>query len=123
MPNQHFNWFINFPHTPLTWGIFIYMKEIYNDLEWEIDELPIGCSTPDEFFENSFRAKTTCPECGNDIRGTAQIWSDHEDMINCWLERVDYDPCEECGYPEDVYDEYEEDDDETDENTNNPQNQ
>ena len=85
------------------------MTETYDGLEWDIDEFPIGSSTPDEFFELDFRAKAKCPECGNTINGTAHFWSRDEDMSMSWLDRVDYEPCEEC---EDENKEEEEFDDE-----------
>jgi hypothetical protein len=104
VPNQHFNWFINFPHTPLTWGIFIFMiTETYDGLVWEIDEIPIGSSTPDEFFELSYRAHATCPN-GHVIRGTANYWSRDEAFVAPWLSSIEYEPCEECEYEEAIDD-------------------
>lgn len=86
------------------------MRETYNDLDWDIDEMPIGSSTPDELFEVSFRATAQCPECGSTIHGTANYWSMEEDMSMAWLHNVDHEPCESC--EEDLPDE---DDDEFDE--------
>jgi hypothetical protein len=80
------------------------MTEIYDDLTWEVDELPIGSSTPDELFENSFRASTTC-ENGHTIEGVAYYWSHFENMSDAWLSHIEYDDCEECE------DESEDDDD------------
>lgn len=82
------------------------IHEIYDDIEWEIEEIPIGFSTPDEFYENSFRAYGTCDN-GHKIEGTALYWSRDDDMSGAWLERVDYDECEECA-EEDEDDEDEE---------------
>lgn len=76
------------------------MTEIYDDLTWEIGETPVGFSTPDDLFEYSHRATTSCPHCGVEISGTAQIWSRNENMIGAWLERVDYEPCH-CDEKED----------------------
>lgn len=70
------------------------MRETYDDLEWEIDETPIGSSTPDELFELSYRATTKCPTCGDEIRGTANYWSREEDMSNTWLNNIEYKECE-----------------------------
>ncbi len=67
--------------------------EQFDGLDWEIDDFPIGCSTPDEFFETSYRATATC-ECGNEISGVAQYWSRDPDGISSWLERIDYEPCD-----------------------------
>lgn len=72
------------------------MTEEYDDLEWEINDFPIGSSTPDEFFENSYRATAICQGCGNKIDGTANYWSRDESMAAAWLESVDYKPCEYC---------------------------
>ena len=57
-------------------------REIYDELEWSIGELPIESCTPAE-----------CPECGELIEGTARYWS-REGVLGSWLERVDYEPCE-----------------------------
>lgn len=84
------------------------MQENYDGLEWEIDDFPCGSSTPDEFFELSFRAKTKCPECDEAIYGTANYWSRDEDMSNCWLDSIDHEECECC---ENKKDEDEEEDD------------
>lgn len=70
------------------------MTEIFDDLTWEVQTIPIGSSTPDWFFELSYRAVAKCPKCGEEIDGTAQYWSKSEDMTNDWLERIDYEPCE-----------------------------
>jgi hypothetical protein len=86
------------------------MQETYNDLIWDIDDIPIGSSTPDEFFELSYRASTSCPDCGNTIDGTAQYWS-REEGSGSWLERVDY---ESCPCEEEVEDDYDYEDDEPD---------
>lgn len=83
------------------------MTENYDDLIWEIDDLPIGSSTPDELFELSFRAYTTCDN-GHKIEGVANYWSRYGDMSQAWLNSIDYEPCEECEL--DNEDEYYEDD-------------
>lgn len=70
------------------------MTETYDDLQWNISDMPVGCSTPDELFEYSYRAETKCPNCGESISGTAQYWSREEDGNSSWLERIDYAPCE-----------------------------
>lgn len=69
------------------------MIENYDGLDWDISDIPIGCSTPDELFEYSYRAESECPDCGTPINGTAQYWSRDEDGVSSWLERVDYEPC------------------------------
>jgi hypothetical protein len=71
-------------------------QETFDDLEWDISEMPIGSSTPDEFVEFSYNATAICPNCGKKIEGTAQYWSDK--IGRTWLERVDYEPC--TGYDE-----------------------
>lgn len=71
------------------------MTETYDGLEWEIDDFPIGSSTPDEFFELSFRAYATCDN-GHKIEGEAHYWSRDDDMSGAWLDSIDYEPCEEC---------------------------
>ena len=68
-------------------------REIYDELEWSIGELPIESCTPDEFVEFSYNATAECPECGELIEGTARYWS-REGVLGSWLERVDYEPCE-----------------------------
>ena len=68
----------------------------YDDLQWEIGEVPISSSTPDDKFELSYRATTQCPKCGNEIPGTANFWSREEDMSNAWLSDIDYEECEFC---------------------------
>lgn len=78
-------------------------KEIYDDLEWEIGS-PIGSSTPDDKFEVTYQATAICPNCGAEIEGEAQYWSDDEDMSNEYLARVDYQPCE-CSEDEEEEDE------------------
>lgn len=70
------------------------MIEAYNGIEWEVEEMPIGSSTPDEMFEISYRAKGKCPECKNEITGTANYWSQDENGNNARLSNVDYKPCE-----------------------------
>lgn len=72
------------------------MTENYDGLLWEIDEIPIGSSTPDELFEYSYRAKAECPECGGKIHGTANYWSREDDMSGAWLSSIDYEECENC---------------------------
>lgn len=72
------------------------MTETYNGLVWEIDDFPVGSSTPDEFYELDFRAKANCPECGSTIDGTAHYLSRSDDYSNSWLDRIDYNPCEQC---------------------------
>ena len=79
--------------------------EIYDDLTWEIDETPIWYSTPDEFFEVTFKATTVC-ENGHEIEGEAHYWSRDDDMSGSWLERIEYEPCLEC---EDMEDDEEDD--------------
>jgi hypothetical protein len=79
-------------------------QEEYDSLIWEIDDYPIGSSTPDEMFELVFRATTTCNECGDNIEGKASYYSRYPDMSDMSLAHIDYEPCE-C----------EEDIDETDE--------
>lgn len=69
--------------------------EHYNGLTWEVDELPIGSSTPDEFYELSYRAYATCPN-GHKIEGVANYWSRDETMILSWLDSIHYDECEQC---------------------------
>lgn len=66
--------------------------EEFDGLEWEVDDFPIGSSTPDEFYELSYNATATC-ECGEKIEGTAQYWSRDPDMIPAWFSHVDYEPC------------------------------
>lgn len=66
--------------------------EIYDDLTWDIGEIPIGSSTPDDFFELSYNATTNCPNCNEEIHGEAQYWS--RDESDYYLERIDYDPCD-----------------------------
>lgn len=88
--------------------------ENYDGLTWEIDPFPIGSSTPDEFYELSYRAYSTCPN-GHKIQGTANYWSRDESMAAMWLDSVHYDPCEECG-PEEEAEEDFEDEEEFDEN-------
>ena len=68
--------------------------EIYDELEWEIDTLPIGSSTPDELFEYSYRAYSKCPHCEEKIEGTANYWARNDDMIGAWLNSIDYDECD-----------------------------
>jgi hypothetical protein len=80
------------------------MSENYDGLDWSISNIPIGCSTPDELFEYSYRAETECPDCGKQITGIAQYWSHNEKGLNSWLERIDYEPCE-CTVSEDEDDE------------------
>ena len=46
------------------------------------------------------------------MEGTAQYWSRNEDG-GAWLERIDYEPCEQC--EDDAFDEEDFDDDEDDE--------
>ncbi len=82
------------------------MIETYNGLTWDVDELPVGSSTPDDLFEVSFRAETRCPNCGDRISGTANYWSRDETMIFAWLHDIIYDPCECEDWDEDK-DEYE----------------
>lgn len=86
------------------------MSENYDGLDWDISDIPIGCSTPDELFEYSHRAESKCPDCGTPINGTAQYWSRDEGGPS-WLERVDYEPCL-C--QEEDTDDYEYEDDEPD---------
>lgn len=70
--------------------------ETYDDLEWQIEEFPVGFSTPDELFEYWFRASATC-ENGHSIRGTAYYWNHYDDGGSGGrLNRVEYTPCEEC---------------------------
>ncbi len=83
----------------------------YNDLDWDINPMPIGSSTPDDLFETSYSAQASCPECGNPIIGTANYWS-REDGGEGWLENIHYEPCEFC--PED--DELDEEEDGDDDN-------
>jgi hypothetical protein len=84
----------NTPHAPVTaWGSF-FMKVTFDGLEWEVEELPIGSSTPDEQFEVSYNATAECPYCGSKIDGTANYWSDSEDMLNAWLQSIRYKECE-----------------------------
>lgn len=75
-------------------NFFIMTREHYDDLEWDIEDIPIGSSTPDHFCELSYRATAVCNNCGNILQGVAQYWSRSEDMFNAWLERIDYDYCE-----------------------------
>ncbi len=84
------------------------MIETYDDLEWDIDEMPIGSSTPDEFFELSYRATANCPHCGEEIQGTAQMWS--RDEFSWWLDHVDYEPCN-CQDEDEEEDDWDEDED------------
>lgn len=76
------------------------MTEIYDDIEWLIDEMPIGFSTPDDMFEQWHRATGTC-ENGHQIQGTAYYWSNSQDMSGAWLERIEYTPCEQCDADDD----------------------
>lgn len=76
------------------------MRENHNGLQWEVDEIPIGTSTPDEFTEYSYRATATCPNCGDEIRGTANYWTDG---VMTWLQSIDHNPCENCLDAEDEY--------------------
>ena len=66
----------------------------YNGLDWEIGEMPVGSSTPDEFFELEFNAIAKCPSCGDTIHGTASYWSREEDMSSSWFNDIHYEPCE-----------------------------
>jgi len=85
-------------------GAFYFMTtEHYDGLDWEIDDFPIGSSTPDDLFELSYRATTTC-ENGHTIEGTANFWSHNEDMANAWLNDIDYTSCEECEEEDDFED-------------------
>lgn len=70
------------------------MTANYDGIEWDIEETPIGSSTPDDQFEYSYKAKGKCNECGNEIIGTANYWSRNEDGSNASLNNVDYQPCE-----------------------------
>jgi hypothetical protein len=70
------------------------MKEDFNGLEWDIDEMPVGASTPDDKFELTYLATATCPNCGEEIQGEAHFWSDDEDMIDASLHTVHYEPCD-----------------------------
>lgn len=101
---------LSFTSTQTPDGIIILImeNENYDGMEWEIEDTPIGSSTPDELYELSYRAKTKCPDCGDEIQGTAYYWSRESDMSFAWLERIDY---EECGADENE----EEDDDYEDE--------
>lgn len=80
------------------------MSENYDGLDWDISDMPIGSSTPDDLFELSYRAASECPDCGNSIDGIAQYCSHNALMLNPWLERIDYEPCE-CTVSEDEDDE------------------
>lgn len=86
------------------------MTERHNNLDWEIGDLPIGSSTPDEFFEMDYRASTKCPECGYTLHGVAHYWSRHENMIAAWLNDISYEPCECDDEKEEDWD-YEDDED------------
>lgn len=86
--------------------ILIMATEYYDEMEWDVEEIPCSSSTPDIWFENSFRATTEC-ENGHIIHGTANYWSDFEDMSYAWLNSIDYEPCEEC---DSIEEEDEEDD-------------
>jgi len=90
------------------WVFYFMVIETYDDMEWEIDEFPIGFSTPDMWFENTFRARTTC-ENGHTIEGVAHYWSNYDDMSGAWLDSIDYEPCEECELEREDED-YEDDD-------------
>jgi len=68
--------------------------EIYDDLEWEIDRIPVGSSTPDDLFELTYNANANCPNCGSEIQGEANYWSNYNDMSNAWLSSVYYVPCD-----------------------------
>ncbi len=85
------------------------MAELYENLEWDIGELPISSSTPDELFELSYRAEAKCPSCGDTIHGTANYWSRDESMVTAWLNSIDYEPCD-CENKH-ADEEYEDDDD------------
>ncbi len=67
---------------------------IYDDLEWEVEDFPVQSSTPDEFFELTYRCSSKCPNCGNVIEGKANYWSNDESMISTWLESIEYEECE-----------------------------
>ncbi len=76
------------------------MTEIYDDIEWEIDDIPIGFSTPDDMFEQWYRATGTCDN-GHKIQGTAYYWSNSEDMSGAWISRIEYNLCEQCDTDDD----------------------
>ncbi len=71
------------------------MIEQYDELDWDISEIPIGSSTPDELYELSYRATTQCPDCGEEIRGIANYHS-HDGSFGAasWLASIDYEECE-----------------------------
>jgi len=89
------------------WGLLFMATEFYDDMEWEIEDFPVGFSTPDAWFENTFRATATC-ENGHIIEGRANYWSNFDDMSDAWLDSIDYEPCEECSCMEDEDDEEDE---------------
>lgn len=67
----------------------------YDGLIWEISDIPVGSSTPDDLYELSYHATTTC-DCGEEIEGIAQYWSRFPDSLMSWLERVEYEhECEQ----------------------------
>lgn len=70
------------------------MVENYDDLLWEVDEMPVQSSTPDDLFEISFNAVAECPSCWSKIHGMANYWSRDEDYSGAWLNSIDYEPCE-----------------------------
>ena len=70
------------------------MKVNYDGIEWDVEETPVGSSTPDDQFEQSYRARGRCTECGSEIIGEANYWSRNEDGSNASLNNVDYKPCE-----------------------------
>lgn len=89
-------------------AFFMSMTEFYDDLEWDIDETPIGSSTPDELYELSYRATANCSN-GHTIDGIANYWSRDSDMSGAWLNSIDYTLCEECENEEEQEDEDDDD--------------
>lgn len=69
--------------------------EIYDDLIWTISTIPSESCTPDEFYELGYRATSEC-ENGHRIEGMARYWSRDDGLTGWWLDRIDYEPCEEC---------------------------
>jgi len=74
--------------------------ENYDELEWDIDTLPIGSSTPDDLFEFSYSATSNCPMCNKTIEGTAYYHSHTDEIGGGWLSYIEYEDCD-CEEEED----------------------